>query len=84
VHWCAATNPAEPQPHKGAAPVRMRRVPLKRRVLCCQRVEPAHCRVATPTDRLPVNSRSHKCNAATEAAVDTEALVCSGSRCSSP
>ena len=43
VHWCATANPAEPLPHKRTAPVRMRRVPPKRRVLCYyNRVEPGH------------------------------------------
>ncbi len=83
MHWCAAANPAEPLPHKRTCTVRMRRVPPKRRVLCCQRVEPAH----EPPRRLTqlhVNTRSHERKAATEAVIDTEALVCSGSRCSSP
>ena len=83
MHWCAAANPAEPLPHKRTAPVRMRRVPPKRRVLCYYRVEPAHESPRRQT-RLHVNTRSHKRKAATEAVIDAEALVCSGSRCSSP
>ncbi len=80
MRWCAAANPAELLPHKRTAPLRMRRVPPKR-VLCCFRVEPAH-RVATPTD-LVASTQSHKRKAAT-VVIDTEALVCSGWRCSSP
>ena len=83
MHWCAAANPAEPLPHNGLAPVRMRRVPPKRRVLCCQRVEPAHESPHRQT-LLHVNTRSHKRKAVAEVAVDTEALICSGSRFSLP
>jgi hypothetical protein len=82
VHWCAAANPAEPQPHKGTAPVRMRRVLPK--ALCYYRVEPMHESPHRQTRSLHVNTRSHERKAATEAVIDTEALVCSGSRCSSP
>ncbi len=83
VRWCAAANPAEPLPHKRTALVRMPRVPRKRRVLCYYRVEPAHESPRRQT-LLHVNIRSHKRKAATEAVIDTEGLVCSGSRCSSP
>jgi hypothetical protein len=79
VHWCAAPNPAEPLRHNGTAPVRMRRVPPKRRVLRCARVEPK------PTDPVACEHPiPHKRKAVTQAAVDTEALACSGSSCSSP
>ncbi len=70
MHWCAAAKPAEPLPHKRTGPVRMRRVPPKRRVLCCyNRVEPAH----EPPRRqtlLHVNTRSHERTAATQAVID--------------
>jgi hypothetical protein len=79
VHWCAANNPAEPLPHKRTAPVRMRRVPPKRRVLCCQRVEPAHESPHRQT-RLHVNTRLHNCKAVAEAVIDTEVLLCAAAR----
>ena len=85
MHWCAAANPAEPLPHKRTAPVRMRRVPPKRRVLCCYQLEPAH---ESPHRqiRLHVNSPiAHGCKAVAEAVIDIiDAVACSGSRCSSP
>ncbi len=83
MRWCAAANPAEPLPHKRTAPVRMRRLAPKRGALCCQGVEPAHESPRRQT-LMHVNTRSHKRKAATEAVIVTEALVCSGSRCSSP
>ena len=43
----------------------------------------ARARVATPQTLLHVNTQSHERKAAT-AVIETEALVCSGSRCSSP
>ena len=83
MRWCAAAHPAEPLRHNGTAPLRIRRVPPKRRVLCCARVEPAHESPHRQT-RWHANTRSHKGTGATEAVIDTEALLCSGSRCSSP
>ncbi len=81
MRWCAAANPAEPLPHKRTAPLRMRGVP-RRRVLCYFRVEPAHESPHRQT-LLHVSTQSHKHKAAA-VVIDTEALVCSGSRCSSP
>ncbi len=75
-------QPAELLPHKRTAPLRMRRVPPKRRVLCYHRVEPAHESPHRQT-LLHVNTQSHERKAAA-VVIDTEALVCSGSRCSSP
>ena len=81
MRWCAAANPAEPLPHKRTAPLRMRRVPPKAStVLFSIR---ARARVATPQTLLHVSTQSHKRKAAA-VVIDTEALVCSGSRCSSP
>ena len=78
MHWCVAANPAEPLPHKRTAPVRMRRVPPKASTL-------------QPASRAPISYPvacehpiPHKREAVAEVAVDTEALICSGSRCSSP
>ena len=78
MRWCAAANPAEPLPHKRTAPVRMRRVPPKASTLL-------------PASRAPISDpvacehpTAHGRKAVAEAVIDTEALVCSGSRCSSP
>ena len=54
--WYAAAKPAEPLPQKRTAPVRMRRVPPKRRLLCYYRLEPAHDSPRQQT-RLHVNTR---------------------------
>ncbi len=82
MHRCAAPNPAEPLRHNGTAPLRIRRVPPKRRVLCCSRVEPAH---ESPTDLVACEHPiPQKRKAVAQAAIDTEALACSGSKCSSP
>ena len=81
MHWCAAANPAELLPHKRTTPLRMRRVPPKAStVLFLIR---ARARVATPQTLWHVSTQSHKRRAAA-VVIDTEALVCSGSRCSSP
>ncbi len=69
MHWCAAAKPAEPLPHKRTAPVRMRRVAPKRRVLCYHRVEPAHESPRRQT-LLHVSTQSHKHKAATQAVID--------------
>ena len=83
MHWCAATNPAEPLRHNGTAPLRMRRVPPKASTLLS--AGRARARIATPTDPVACEHQiAHKRTAATEAVTDTEALVCSDSRCSSP
>jgi hypothetical protein len=85
VHWCAAANPAEPLPQKRTAPVRMRRVPPKRRVLCYNRVEPGH---ESPHRQTPVACEhpiAHGCKAVAEAVIDIiGAVACSGLRCWSP
>ena len=46
----------------------------------------ARARIATPTDPIIACEHpiAHKRKAAKGAVIDTEALVCSGSRCSSP
>ncbi len=84
MHWCAAANPTERLRHNGTAPLRMRRGTPEEAstVLLASR---ARARVATPTDPVACEHPiAHGCKAVTQAAVDTEALVCSGSRCSSP
>jgi hypothetical protein len=84
MHWCAAANPAEPLPHKRTAPVRTRRGTPEEAsaVLPSSR---ARARVAAPTDLVACEHPiAHGCKAVAEAVIDTEALVCSGSRCSSP
>jgi hypothetical protein len=85
VRWCVAANPAEPLPHKRTAPVRMRRGTPEEAsaVLSSGR---ARARVATPTDPIIACEHpiAHKRKAVAEAVIDTEALVCSGSRCTSP
>ena len=81
---CRQPFPPRPLPHKRTAPVRMRRVPPKRRVLCYCQLEPAH---ESPHRqiRLHVNSPvAHGCKAVAEAVIDIiDAVACSGSRCSS-
>ncbi len=83
MRWCAAAHPAEPLPHKRIAPVRMRRAPPKASaVLSAGR---ARARIAMPTDPVACEHPiAHKRKAVTQAVIDSEALVCSGSRCSSP
>ena len=54
----------------------------RRQVLCHFRLEPAHDSQRRQT-RLHVNTRSHKRKAAA-VVIGTEALVCSGLRCSLP
>ena len=93
MHWYAAPNPAEPLRHNGTAPLRMRRgTPEEASTHSAVsessprsnfHVEPVLEWPRRKT-RLHVNTRSHKRNAVTQAAIDTAALVCSGSRCSSP
>ena len=78
MHWCVAANPAEPLPHKRTAPVRMRRVPPKASTLLLASRAPISDPVAC---EHPI---PHKRKAVAEVAVDTEALICSGSRCSLP
>ena len=83
MHWCAAANPAELLPHKRTTPLRMRRVPPKAStVLFLSR---ARARVAAPTDLVACEHPiALKRKAVARGAIDSEALVCSGSRCSSP
>jgi hypothetical protein len=51
----------------------------------CAAPNPAEPLIATLTDPVACEQPiPHKCKAVAEVAVDTEALVCSGSRCSSP
>jgi hypothetical protein len=67
-------------PHKRTAPVSMRRVPPKRRVSTR-----ARARFATPTDPVACEHPiAHGRKAVSEAVIDTEALACSGWRCSLP
>ena len=83
MRWYAAAHPAEPLRHNGTAPLRMRRAPPKAStVLLASR---ARARFAAPTDLVACDHPiAHKRKAVAEAVIDTEALVCSGSRCSSP
>jgi hypothetical protein len=84
VRWCAAANPAEPC-RTGALHhcVCVEYPPKASAVLSSSR---ARARVAAPTDPIIACEHpiAHGCKAATEAEIDTEALVCSGSRCSCP
>jgi hypothetical protein len=76
-------QPRRAVPHKRTAPVRMRRVPPKAStVLFSSR---ARARVAAPTDLVACEHPiALKRKAVARGAIDSEALVCSGSRCSCP
>ena len=83
MRWCAAATPPS---HCDTTALRhCVCVEVPEEVSTVLSASRARARVATPKDPVACKHPiAHKRKAVAAAAIDTEALVCSGSRCSSP